>query len=220
VAAEKANVTKAHPTVGKIPNGAKVEKEELAQEVVNGKIVLQLNNPDYSTSVNMAQAINTIHPSSAYARDKGAVIVTIPARFKKLGLANFINSIGKLDVKVDSEAVVLINEKTGTIIVGKNVTISTVAISHGSLTIVTREIERTVQVPPFAKTGTTEKDKSSEIGIYEGPGRLHILPKPEPLNVQTLARNLNAMGVTPTDLVAIFQALKAQGALSARLIVE
>jgi len=220
VGAERAKITKAHPTVGKIPGGAKIEKEELAQIAEGGKVTLQLNNPDYTTAVNIAEAINILHPSTALANDKGTVVVSVPAKFGKDGLTSFINSIGKLNVKVDSEAVVLINEKTGTIVVGANVTISTVAISHGSLTIVTRENERTVQPLPFSKGGTTEKDRSSDIDIHEGPGRLHILPKPEPLNVQTLAKNLNAMGVTPTDLVAIFQALKAQGALSARLVVE
>ena len=218
--ADTASVVKAHPTVGKIPKGAKVEKEELAQIVEGGKITFQLANPNYTTSVNIAAAINKKHPGTAYAKDKGTIIVVMPETVGKLGVTGFIDSIGKLDVTTDNEAIVLISERTGTIVVGANVTISTVAISHGSLTIVTREIDKTNQPNTPFGGGETSSDKSSEIGIHEGSGVLHLLEKPKPLSVQTLAKTLNAMGVSPSDLIAIFQALHAQGALSAKIVVE
>ena len=217
-AGERATVTKNHPTVGTIPNGASVEREELAQINENGKITLQLINPDYTTAVNIASAINGLYPQAAHAVDKGGVEVRIPRDVTNEKLAAFVHSIGGLNVEVDAEAVVIINERTGTIDVGKDVTISTVALSHGSLTIVTKELERVVQPAPFSNTGTTEKERDTQIGVFEGPGRLHVVAKPEPLTVSMLARSLNSLGVSPTDLVAIFKALHDQGALQAKLV--
>jgi flagellar P-ring protein precursor FlgI len=215
---ERASVIKNHPTIGTIPNGASVEKEELAEINENGKLTLQLINPDYTTAVNIAGAINSLYPKAAHAADKGAVQVRIPADITKQQLAGFVHSIGALQVEVDAEAVVIINERTGTIVVGKDVSISTVALSHGSLTIVTKETEKVVQPNPLSSTGTTETEKDTQIGVFEGPGRLHVLAKPKPLTVSMLARSLNALGVTPTDLVAIFKALHDQGALQAKLV--
>ncbi|MFP4355587.1 MAG: flagellar basal body P-ring protein FlgI [Phycisphaerae bacterium] len=215
---ERASVVRNHPTVGTIPNGASVEREELAEINENGKLTLQLINPDYTTAVNIASAINSLYHDVAHALDKGAVQVRIPADIGKEKLATFVHSIGGLQVEVDAEAVVILNERTGTVVVGKDVTISTVALSHGSLTIVTKETEKVVQPNPFSQTGDTETERDTQIGVFEGPGRLHVLAKPDPLTVSMLARSLNALGVSPTDLVAIFKALHDQGALQAKLV--
>jgi flagellar P-ring protein precursor FlgI len=214
---EKASVSKGHPTVGRIPDGATVEREEVADYVENGKITLQLRNPDFTTAVNVAKAINDALAGAATATDKGTVTVKLPGQLAKTETTRFVHRIGQLKVEVDSEAVVVINERTGTVIVGKDVTISTVAIAHGNLSIVTQEREAVSQPLPLSKTGTTTKVQRTEIDIFEGPGRLHIVPKP--LSVSFLARALNAMGMTPRDLIAIFQALKKQGALQAKLVI-
>jgi flagellar P-ring protein precursor FlgI len=119
-------------------------------------------------------------------------------------------------VEVDQPALVVINERTGTIVVGEAVTISTVAITHGSLSIKTRETERVSQPPPFAPRGsTTEKTKETDLETDEEQRALHVVPRQ--LTVAELARALNAMGLTPRDLIAIFQALRQAGALQASL---
>jgi flagellar P-ring protein precursor FlgI len=218
VQGEQAKVTKAHPTVGTVPNGATVEREELATVDENGKITLQLLHPDYTTAVNIAKAVNSKYPGTAHAADKGGVEVRVPQEKRGKSLSAFIDSIGSLDVEVDQEALVIINERTGTIVVGKDVRITTVAISHGSLTIVNKETEKVVQPAPFSNTGTTAIERDTELSVHEGPGRLHVLARPEPLTVSMLARSLNALGVSPTDLVAIFKNLHQQGALQAKLV--
>jgi flagellar P-ring protein precursor FlgI len=218
VQGEKAAITKAHPTVGTVPNGATVEREELAQVDENGKITLQLLHPDYTTAVNASNAINSKYAGVAHAVDKGAVEVRVPDKQRGKSLAGFIDSIGALEVEVDQEALVVINERTGTIVVGKDVKITTVALSHGSLTIVNKEKEKVVQPAPFSGTGTTAIEKDTELSVFEGPGRLQVLARPDPLTVSMLARSLNALGVSPTDLVAIFKNLHQQGALQAKLV--
>jgi flagellar P-ring protein precursor FlgI len=218
VKGEQATITKAHPTAGTVPNGATVERQELATIDENGKLTLQLLHPDYTTAVNIAKAINAVHAGVAHAVDKGAVEIKIPRKINKEKLAGFIHSIGALEVEVDQEALVIINERTGTIVVGKDVKITTVALSHGSLTIVNKETEKVVQPAPLSNTGTTAVERNTELSIHEGPGRLHVLARPDPLTVSMLARGLNAMGVSPTDLVAIFKNLHQQGALQAKLV--
>jgi len=214
---ESASVTKNHPTVGRIPAGATVENEELAQFVENGKITLHLRNPDFKTADSIAAAINAIYPDAAIAVDAGTVRVVIPEGISRANLAGFIDRIGQLQVEVDSAALVVINERTGTIIVGQNVGISTVAISHGNLSVVTEEKDFVSQPLPFSQTGTTEKTHRTKITAVEGRGPLHVVPRQ--VSVSELARALNAMGLTPRDLIAIFEALRDAGALQARLKV-
>ena len=212
---QSASVSKNHPTVGRIPSGATVEKEERASFVKNGAIALQLHNPDFSTAGNIAKAINAVFPASSIAMDSGTVRVVIPRSPTDGGLSGFINQISLLEVNVDQSALVVINERTGTIVVGENVGISTVAISHGSLSIITKEKDFVSQPLPFSKTGTTEKMQRTEITATEEAGPLHVVPRQ--MSVAELARALNAMGVTPRDLVSIFEALRQAGALQAKL---
>jgi flagellar P-ring protein precursor FlgI len=212
---EKSSVQKNHTTVGRVPNGATVEKEEIATFVENGEITLQLRNPDFATAEKMAKAINADQPDSAHAADSGAVRVVVPKDLKKTEITAFLDKITQLDVPVDFPALVVINERTGTIVVGKNVGISTVAISHGNLSIITEEKEFVSQPPPLSTTGTTERVGRTEIRAIEEKGVLRVVPKQ--VSVSELARALNAMGLTPRDLIAIFEALKKAGALQAEL---
>ena len=130
-------------------------------------------------------------------------------------LSGFIDRIGALQVESDSPAVVIINERTGTIVVGENVGISTVAISHGNLSIVTQEKDYVSQPQAFSNTGSTEKTHRTEIEATEEKGTLFVVPRK--VSVQELARALNAMGLTPGDMIAIFEALRQAGALQAQL---
>lgn len=211
------SIKKGHPSVGRIPSGAHVEREELAEYISNGRIDLQLRNPDFATANRIAEAINTLFPNSTIALDAGAVRVTVPKDVKDTQTVGFVEKINALEVVVDSPALVVINERTGTIIVGKHVRVSLVAITIGTVSIITEEKEQVSQPQPFSNTGTTEKVDRSKIVVTEEKRALHIIT-PNP-TVHDLARALNAMGLSPSDLISIFEALKVKGALQAELKV-
>lgn len=212
---DQASISKNHPTVGRIPAGATIEREELATFVENGQITLQLRNPDFTTADRIAAAINEHHSRIAYAPDAGTIQVVLPDGLTRANLSRFIDSITSLEVEVDTPALVVINERTGTIIVGQNVGISTVAISHGNLSIITRERDFVSQPEPFSETGETTTVRRTDIDAVEEAGPLQVVPKQ--VSVSELARALNAMGATPRDLIAIFEALRQAGALQAKL---
>jgi len=143
-AGDKASITKNHQTVGRIPNGAIVEKEEIATFVgyIGGHrlITLNLRNSDFSTAQQISKAINRDYANSAIVVDAGTVTVKVPSEISQEEIAGFIVDITKHEVKVDVPAVVVINERTGTIVVGENVGISAVAISQGSLVVKIKEM--------------------------------------------------------------------------------
>ncbi len=217
---DKASITKNHQTVGQIPAGATVEKEEIATfvEYLAGHrfITLNLRNVDFSTAEQISKTINQTYPNIAAVIDAGTVKVKIPDKINREGVAGFIDDITKPKVKVDMPAVVVINERTGTIVVGENVGISSVVISQGSLTVKIRERKEVSQpTTMFTERATTEVTKVTDLSIREEEGVL--IPVPKLVTVSDLAETLNAIGATPTDLIAIFSALKKAGALQARL---
>lgn len=212
---ENASVSKNHTTVGYISAGATVEREELACFDENGEIVLLLRNPDFSTAQRIAEEVKSKLGTSCFAPDAGSVRVRVPQQVGKAELAGYIDRLGSLTVEVDSPAVVVINERTGTIIIGQNVGISTVAIAHGSLSIVTQEKDFASQPQPFSNTGNTEKLQRTDITTVESGGQVHVIPRQ--VSVSELARALNAMGLTPRDIISIFEALRQAGALQAEL---
>ena len=219
---DKASITKNHQTVGRIPSGAIVEKEEIATfvEYIAGYriITLNLKNDDFSTAEQMSKAINKDYPNSAVVVDPGTIKVKVPSEISQTDIAGFVVDITKHEVKVDIPAVVVINERTGTIIVGEKVGISAVAISQGSLVIKIQERE-TVSQPtaPFSDSGTTERVPETIIGVEEKDA--YLIPVPPAVTVSELAKNLNSIGATPRDLIAIFNALKKAGALQAKLVI-
>jgi len=212
---QASTITKNHTTVGRIPEGAVVEKEELASILIKGEITWMLRNPDFSTAENIRQAINGLYPDSVTRIDEKNIVVEVPQEIERTEIPKFVHSIGVLRVAVDQPATIVINEKTGTIIVGENVGISTVGISHGNLYIITEEQEFVSQPMPFSKTGTTQTIQRTAQTVTEERVPLTVVPKQ--VSVSELARALNAMGLTPRDLISIFQALKAEGALQAEL---
>lgn len=214
---KNASVTKNHVTVGRIPNGATVEREELATFAENDTVTWTLRNPDFATADRMAEAINKAFPKTARAVDAGTIKVLLPTNMTAQQITTTIHRIGMLNVQVDQPAIVVINERTGTIVVGQNVTISLVAISHGSLSIVKQEKESVSQPAPFSRAGKTEKVNRTEIDVKEEGGAMQVVKST--LSVAELARALNALGLTPRDLVSIFEALKEAGALQASLKV-
>jgi flagellar P-ring protein precursor FlgI len=217
---EKASITKNHQTVGRIPDGAIVEKAEIASfvEYIAGHrlITLNLRNSDFSTAERISRIINQTSPDSTEVIDAGTIKVKIPDKIGQTGIAGFIDGITKLEVKVDTPAIVVINERTGTIVVGENVGISAVAISQGSLVVKIKETEIVSQpTAPFSDAGTTETVPETLIDIKEEGG--YLIPVQRAVTVSDLAKTLNAIGATPRDLIAIFNALKKAGALQAKL---
>ncbi len=204
------------PTVGRIPGGAIVEAEARGEIVCNGRLRLLLKRPDFTTAQAIARAINQKFPESAVTLDAGTVEVAIPPE-KRGNVVGFAGEIGLLEVAPDAVAVVVINERTGTVVAGQHVKISTVAVAHGNLTIVTAENPEVSQPLPFSRGQTTVVPRT-QLNVTEQGGGLAVVE--QSVTVAELARALNALGVTPRDLIAIFQALKDAGALHAELIIE
>ncbi len=220
VSGDKASITKNHQTVGRIPDGATVEKEEIATyvEILSGQryITLNLRNVDFSTAEQIAKSINQIHPGTAVAIDAGTIRVRVPEEISQEGVTGFIVDIRKADVKVDVPAIVVINERTGTIVVGETVGISSTAISQGSLVVKIKETDIVSQPTGiFSDAGSTAITQDTALEIDEPEG--HLIPVPRLVTVADLANALNAIGASPSDLIAIFHALKKAGALQARL---
>lgn len=215
-----ASITKNHQTVGRIPGGATVEKSEIATfvEQIAGHrfITLNLRNNDFATAGNISNAINQNYQNCASVIDAGTIRVQVPSQISQVQIAGFIVNISQLKVAVDVPAVVVINERTGTIVVGENVGISTVAISQGSLIVKVKE-QKNVSQPTaaFSEGATTEVIDETLIEIEESDG--FLVPVPKVVTVSELAKALNAIGATPRDLIAIFNALKKAGALQAKL---
>ena len=219
---DQASITKNHQTVGRIPDGATVEKEEIAtfvEQIADNRVIsLNLRNVDFSTARQVSQAINRGFPDSALVVDAGTIQVKVPSQISEAQIAGFIDDITRPDVKVDAPAVVVINERTGTIVVGENVGISAVAISQGSLVVKIKESQFVSQpTAPFSDSGTTVTVPDTSIGVEERDA--HLIPISRSVTVSELAKNLNAIGATPRDLIAIFNALKKAGALQARLVI-
>jgi flagellar P-ring protein precursor FlgI len=214
---ENSSVAKNHLTVGRIPDGAIVEKEEIADYVQNNELTLLLRNPDFATAENISAAINKLSRIGSYAYDPGTVRVPLAAKASRATLGAFIASIDALQVEVDTPAVVVINERTGTIVIGERVGISTVAIAHGNLSITTEEKNYASQPQPFSNTGETMELQRTELNVAEEGGMIRVIP--QQATVSDLARALNALGVTPRDIITIFQQIHAANALQAELKV-
>ncbi|HLJ96564.1 MAG TPA: flagellar basal body P-ring protein FlgI [Gemmataceae bacterium] len=211
-----ASAQKNHPSVGRIPGGATVEREARGNILCNGQLRLLLRQPDYVTANNIAFVINKRYPDAAITLDAGSVQVIVPPAFLPKDLVWFVGEIGLLEVTTDVEARVVINERTGTIVAGEDVKVSTVAVAHANLAILTTNEPVVSQPAPFSR-GTTTVVPRPGVGITEQTGTLKVIE--HTVTVAELARALNALGVTPRDLIAILQALKQAGALHAELVV-
>lgn len=208
-------VQRNHPTVGLITNGASVEREINQNFWRHKAIRLAINHPDFTTATRIVAAINgSFGGQVASARDSGTVDVNIQGFAKNAVQA--MAQLERIEVVTDRKAMVVINERTGTIVMGENVRISTVAISHGNLNIVIREDSLVSQPESFAPTSaTTQLVPKTEITVKQEKRNLIVLPKT--VSIGDVVRGLNAIGVSPRDLIAILQALKAANALDAEI---
>jgi flagellar P-ring protein FlgI len=215
-----AKVQKNHPTVGRIANGALIENTVPFTIGENGTITYQLEMADFTTADHMSKAINTAFgPLTALPVDSGTVKITIPKEFQSK-IVDFIAGIESLNVETDSIARVVVDERTGTIVMGKDVKLSTVAVSHGNLSLVIQETPAAVIQPnPLTNAPPVVVPPQTTTTAVEEGGQLTVLNMPKGVSLGDIANALNSIGATPRDLIAIFQAIKASGAMQGELIV-
>jgi flagellar P-ring protein FlgI len=201
-----------HPTLGRIPNGAIIERP--APSVMPASLIkLQLNSADFTTSARIAEVVNKhfVHEAKpiAHADNSGLVSVAIPPDFAAR-TTEFVAELEALSVQTDRPAKVVINERTGTIVMGKEVQVSPVAIMHGNLTV---EIQTdfAVSQPGPLSSGTTQVTPQVSVGVKEEKARNVVLK--EGATVEELVRALTSIGSTPRDIIAILQSLHSAGAL-------
>lgn len=214
---EAATVQKNHPTTGRIPDGATVEESVCPPPIgQNGIIRLLLRDWDSETARRITMAINEQFPGVAATVDAGTLQLILPTSMQG-DVYDFVGVIGGLEVLPDVRARVVINERTGTVIVGDRVRLSRVAITHADLAIITAESPAVSQPAPFSQ-GETQVLPQTTVDVIEEKKQMSILE--ESATVGDLAQALNALGVTPRDLSSIFQQLKAAGALHADILFK
>ncbi len=204
--------------VGMVTNGAIVERAALTGDVDLRTLQLSLLNPDYTTINRIKQKINERFPGSAYPLDNSILEIKIPEDMQhRAGWVDFIASIENIRIDPDQKARIVVNERTGTIVAGADVTIAPVALAHGNITISISTLPVISQPNPFSEKGETVVESQSQIQVTEEQAR--VIPMEESVNIYDVAQALNAIGAAPRDIIAIFQALKQTGALRAELVV-
>lgn len=208
-------IQKNHLTTGKVPDGAIVEAEPAFRLGSNGEVRLFLNKPDFSTAAAVARKINeALTGDFAATIDPSTIRIKVPQEYSSR-LVELIAVVENVDVSLDTPARVVINERTGTVVIGDTVRIAPVAIAHGNLTIEIKTEYRVSQPPPFAPEGSgTVVVPQKQVAVNEQKASLVEVSG---VTLGEIVRGLNALGVTPRDLISILQALKASGALRAQL---
>lgn len=208
------SITRGVPTAGRISSGGVVERETGFNLGQMQEVRLTLRNPDFTTAQRVAGAINAAFPQTAFAENGTVVALRPPANF---GAAGFLSRVENLPIQVDAPAKVIIDEVNGVVVMGEAVRISTVAIAQGNLTVSVQETPLVSQPEPFSR-GETVVVPQSDVTVEEETGRqMRIIGGGASLS--TLVNGLNALGVTPRDMISILQAIKAAGALQADIEV-
>ncbi|MDJ0761595.1 MAG: flagellar basal body P-ring protein FlgI [Myxococcota bacterium] len=209
--------TSGHPTVGRIPDGALIEREVSATLDHGDMVRLTLKGPDATTAARAVAAINEkLEGPYATAEDPGLITVKVPEAFKDKTV-ELVALIGDVSVTPDGPAKIVINERTGTVVVGAAVQIRSAAIAHGGLTVEIQERQHISQPLPLTLGETVVGDESA-VSAEMAPGDLHYVPTTA--TVGDLVNALNTLGVKPSDLIIIFQSLSAAGAISAKIEVQ
>ncbi|MBK1666227.1 flagellar biosynthesis protein FlgA [Rhodospirillum rubrum] len=218
VQGQAASVQKGVPTSGRIPNGALVEAEVPFNLRAMESVKISLRNPDFTTARRIAQAINAfLGTELARPLDPGTVLVAVTAGYEGNAVA-LLTDIEQLLVEPDTVARVVIDESTGTIVIGEKVRINTVAIAQGNLTIRVTETPQVSQPAPFSQGGQTAVVPRTDIQVDEGKdNKLTVVNGG--VNLQDLVNSLNALGVGPRDMISILQAIKSAGAMQAEIQV-
>lgn len=209
------SASKNHTTVAHIPGGASIEREAPAV-VPESEVVLLLREPDFTTATRIAAAIDkALGEGSARVRDPASVVVPVSSERKGKVVA-LVSQLEGLEATPDHRGRVVIDERTGTVVVGEHVTLGPAAIASGGIHVTVTERKEVSQPNPLAR-GETTVTPSTELSVEEKNGAVHFVP--EAATVGEVASALNTLGIKPRDLVSIFQALKAAGALRAEIQV-
>ncbi len=209
-----ANVQKNFPTVARIPSGATIEREMQTNFNDRDLLRISLRNPDFTTASRMSEAINqALLEPAAKMTDAATVDVRVPGKYLD-NVSGFVTMIENIGVAPDTVSKVVVNERTGTVVIGENVRISTVAIAHGNLSISIKDDAKVSQPMPFSQ-GQTVVTPDTNINVREEKAPIYLMESN--VTIGDIVRALNALGVTPRDLISIFQALQASGALQAKL---
>jgi flagellar P-ring protein precursor FlgI len=203
-----------HPTVGRIPNGAIVERTAPSLNLTSN-LKLQLQRPDFVVAARVAEVINKRFGAVAHADNAGLVAVALPAEFTGKS-TEFVAEMERLTIEMDSSAVIVVNERTGTIVMGKDVQIAPVAIMQGNLSVEIQTVANVSQ-PNALSTGTTQVTPQTNVNVKQEQSRSVLLK--QGATVEELVRALGAIGSTPRDIISILQNLKDAGALESELRV-
>lgn len=217
-----AGVSQNVPTAGTVPAGAIVQREVASNLLARRALTLVLNEYDFTTSSRVADAVNERFGSPiARCRDGAAIDLVVPSAYHGK-VIDFISRVEGITVDTDERAVVVINEKTGTVVIGQNVRIATCAIAHGNLTISVSTDYLVSQPAPLTEGETVivpEQEVTATEDLATGTTGEAVMMMPEGVNIGEIVSALNALGVTPRDVISIIQAMKAQGALKAEIKV-
>ncbi|HZS63851.1 MAG TPA: flagellar basal body P-ring protein FlgI [Xanthobacteraceae bacterium] len=214
---DAAKVTRGVPTVGRIANGAIIEREiEFALNQL-AEVRLALRNADFTTAKRIAAAINDfIGAPTAEPLDSATVQLTMPKKYHG-NVVSLLTEIEQLQIEPDLPAKIVIDERSGIIVMGRDVRVAMVAVAQGNLTVTISETPQVSQPTPFSSGGTTTVVPRTRIGVQEDGKKLALVR--EGVSLQQLVDGLNALGVGPRDLIAILQAIKAAGAIQAEIEV-
>jgi flagellar P-ring protein FlgI len=210
------NVQVNHLTAGRVPNGGLVEMAVAIPATSSDSISFTLKAPDFVSADRVARAINAeLGPGAAHALDSATVAVGVPREYRD-AVPDLIARLEPLSVDVDAVARVVINERTGTVVVGGAVRIGPAAVAHGNLSVrITTKLEASQPLP--MSQGQTVVVPNEQVKVQEGKAQLITLE--QGTTIETVVGALNALGVSPRDIIAIMQALKAAGALMADLVI-
>lgn len=203
-------------TTGRIPRGAIVERETRTDFDRGGVVRFILNHPDFTTADRVANAVNNRFGAVAMVVDPGCVEMRLPAEFGG-NASRFVASMERLGVTPDAVARVVINERTGTVVMGGDVRISQVAVTHGDLTVNIGVNKGVSQPGPFSETGTTEVVETAQIGVEEEEGKVALIEATSTVN--DVVESLNSLGASPRDMISILQAIDRAGALQGELVI-
>ncbi|MCM8535828.1 MAG: flagellar basal body P-ring protein FlgI [Lentisphaeraceae bacterium] len=214
------SIVKNIPTVGRLVGGLKLKRDVGNLDYLNqDQLTFLLNHHDFTSAKNMTASINEKFTGAAVADGENRIRVKVPnSYFQQNKVVNFISEIGQLTYETDKEAKIIFNERTGTIIVGGEVKISAVAVSHGNIVVRVKNTLNVSQAQPDAFGGATVVTPDSSTDFQEDNSKLQYIP--EITNVQQLVESLNKLGVSPRDMMSIFHILKDSGALHARLVTQ
>ena len=212
--ASGSSITRGVPTAGRIAAGGLVERETGFDMDAMSQLRLTLRNPDFTTARRIAEAINSAFPGTALAENPTIVALKPPAG---RDMVSFVTDVEDIDVDPESPAKVVIDEVSGVVVMGSDVRISQVAIAQGNLTISVQETPQVSQPAPFSQ-GTTQVTPNSKVKVDEEKGK-RLLVVGGGASLASLVQGLNALGVTPRDMISILQAIKASGALQADISV-